>query len=350
MFHLFKTVYLEFDYKFNSLGYNFIMASRSVNQGLPMGLPESNYELIKSTSTFQELLDNNFEGDVEKFWENLYNQPNKTIVYLTKDDFFKLQVQFLKSVLVNCSIEDLYLIYKSFIESNRLRSYISTTAKDFRNYYTRNILTIPTFEEFYDFYDTIPVSNYLKNNVDRKTLSFEYLLGDYFYRGDASPYKEELLKRIEIITWDNWADELEHLRLEAIFGFLDMELLEDGLTLEVGEIESTIKSNPKLSWIFDENFDASPEYIRENYDYTDFDDLFVKVYSAWNGEEDMSELNHLIMNEQYEELLQRDIDRGFGCIYTFELFREKSNQVLATYLYRKKRKGETSHLRSFKLS
>lgn len=350
MFHLFKTVYLEFDYKFDSVGYNFIMASSRVTQGLPMGFPESQNEVYRTTSNFEQLLNDEFDGNIESFWEALYNLDKKTIVYLTKEDLFKLQIQYLKSVLVNASVEDIYLIHKCFIESMRVRSYISTTAKDSRNNYTRQLLQIPTFEEFYELCDVTPVSNFLKNSVDRNTLSFEYLLGDFLYRGDASPYKEELLERVKLITWDNWADELEQLRLESIFGFLDMDILEDGLDIGVGEIESTIKSSPKLAWIFDENFVASPEYIREHHDYTYFDDIFARVYSVWNGQEDMAELNEMIMNEQYEELLQRDIERGFGCLYTFELFKDKSNQVLATYLYKKKRAGQTSDLRSFKLS
>lgn len=350
MFHLFKTAYLEFDYKFESIGYKFIMASHSVTQGLPMGFPESTNELYKTTSCLDNLISDEFGGNIENFWESLYNREEKVIVYLTKDDLFKLQIQYLKSVLSNSSVEDIYLIHKSFIESMRVRSYISTTARDSRNNYTRQLLDIPSFEEFYALCDTIPVSSFLKNEVDKKTLSFEYLLGDFLYRGNSSPYKEELLKRVKLITWDNWADELEQLRLESIFGFLDMEILEDGLSIDIGEIESTIKSSPKLAWIFDENFKADPDYIREHHDYTYFDDIFARVYAVWNGQEDMAELNEMIMNEQYEELLQRDIDRGFGCLYTFELFKEKSNQVLAAYLYRKKRNGQTSDLKSFKLS
>jgi hypothetical protein len=350
MFHLFKTAYLEFDYKFDSVGYKFIMTSQSVTKGLPMGFPESNYELCKTVSSFDELINTQFDGDVDNFWKYLYELDEKVIVYLTKEDLFKLQIQYLKSVLVNCSIEDVYLIHKSFIESARVRSYISTTVIDYRNFYTRKILEIPSFESFYALADTIPVSQFLKNSVNRETLSFEYLLGDFLYRGDSSPYKEELLKRVKLITWDNWADELEQLRLESIFGFLDMEILEDGLSIDIGEIESKIKSTPKLAWIFDENFKADPDYIREHHDYTYFDDIFARVYSVWNGQEDMAELNEMIMNEQYEELLNRDIDRGFGCLYTFELFKEKSNQVLAAYLYRKKRAGQTSDLKSFKLS
>lgn len=351
MFHLFKTVYLEYDYKFDGLGYNFIMASPLVGAGigLPMGGPEEDNILYPVVNSFQDLLDKKFNGKIEKFWEKLYTHDNKLICYLLPEDFNRLQIQYWKSIFKNSDINDIYFLHKTWIESVRLRSYINTTAIDYRNYETRQKLNILSFDEFKTIYDSVPVSNYLINGIDISKVSFEYLLADFLYNGSSSAIKNELLNRVKLISLENWRDELEQLKLEIMFGFLDIDQVDKTLNLEVGNVENQLKNSSKLKWMCDEKFSTDIQYIKANYNYLDLVDQWKRIYEIWGGNEDMKEISDLIMAEKWEELLDRDIKRNFGCLYTFELFREKSNQIFATYCYKMKRQDKTNVLAGFKL-
>lgn len=354
MFHLFKTAYLEYDYKFDSIGYKFVMASPLVGDGiaLPMSGPLEKDILYPVTHSFESLLNDNFNGKIDKFWEKLYMSENKIICYLLPEDLNKLQIQYWKSIFSNSTINDVYFLHKTWIESIRLRSYINTTARDYRNYETRQKLKILSFDEFKNVYESTQISNFLKNGIDFSKISFEYLLADYFYNGSSSSMKTELLNRVKIISVDNFRDELEQLKLEIIFGFLDVNKLYDTIKPEVGTLEEQMK-NSKLSWALDDNFNTDPKYMRENYNYLDFIEQFNKindkVYSIRSEEDYMKVLTESTIFEKWEELLMEDIKRNYGCIYTWKFFKEKGNQVLATYIYQKIRENKTQDLSPFRL-
>lgn len=351
MFHLFKTAYLEFDYLFDGLGYKFIMGSPMVGDGigLPMGGPQANDILYPVTNSFEELIKIYFDNKIEKFWEKLYNFDNKIICYLRPDDVIKLQIQYWKSIFRFANVNDIYLLHKSWIESVRLRSFISTTAHDHRQFYTRQWIKILTFDDFKKLYDETEICNFLKNDIQLEKLSFEYLLADFLYNGSSSKMKEEMLNRVKLITLDNWRDEIEQLKLETIFGFLDINQVDSQIKPEIGTIENQLKNSKTLKWMVDDNFDSDPSYIKSHYNYLDFVEQWRRIYEIWGGTEDMREINDLIIEEKWETLLYRDIDRNFGCLFTFELFKDKSNQIFGTYLYQKKRENKTDDLYPYKL-
>lgn len=348
MFHLFKRSYLEFDYKMDSLGYDFLIASEYFGN-LPMNAYAE--KCLKPTApSFEELIQTSFDNDTEKFWKFMYNSENKLICYTKTETVEKLMIQFFKSVFKHATPLNVFLLYQTMVESARVRSYIQTTAPDGRNKFLRETFEIKTYREFKEIYDAQPISNFLKEGIDKKDLSFEFLLPDYFYNGHSSLYKEEILKRVKLISIDLWKDELEQLRLETIFGFLDMDRIDPAMELEVGNIERKLNESELLKWMVDENFSADPTYIKANYNYLNLVDQWKKMYDIWETPEDMREINDLIMAENWEALLERDINRNFGCLFTFELFREKSNQVFSSYCYRKKRNNLTDELAPFRLN
>lgn len=348
MFHLFKRSYLEFDYKMDSLGYDFMVASEYFGN-----LPMQSYaeKCVKPTAPdLKTLLENSFDNDIEKFWEFMYTSPNKIICYTRTDIVETLMIQFYKSIFKYATDKDIYLVYQSMVESARVRSHIQTTAPDGRHKTLRDIFKIKSFNEFKRIYDTQPVSNFLRNVVNKKDLSFEFLLPDYFCNNETSLFKNEILNRVKLISIDLWQDEIEQLKLETIFGFLDMDRIDPTLKFEVGNIESELEKSELLKWMTDENFSADPAYIRQHYDYLKLVDQWQKMYEIWETPEDMREINDMIMAEDWEGLLNRDIARNFGCLFTFELFREKANQVFATYCYRKKRNNLSTELAPFRFN
>jgi hypothetical protein len=348
MFHLFKRAYLEFDYKMDSLGYDFLVAT-SYFGNFPMTAYAE--KCLKPTSpSFEELLESSFENDIEKFWEFMYSSDNKIICYTRTDTIEKLMIQFFKSIFKHANSSDIFLLYQTMVESARVRSYIQTTAPDGRNKFLRDTFKLKTYEEFVELYNEQPISNFLRNDINKKDISFEFLLPDYFYNGTSSLFKDEILKRVKLISIDLWKDELEQLRLETIFGFLDMDRIDNNMNMQIGNIEIELNESELLKWMVDENFSADPSYIKRNYDYLKLVDQWDKMYDIWETKEDMKEVNDLIMAENWEALLERDINRNFGCLFTFELFREKSNQVFSSYCYRKKRNNLVSDLAPFRIN
>jgi len=346
MFHLFNSVYLEFDFNFEPVGKDFILAS-NIFGNKPMTMVQDN-EVYESQPSFEDLIDSSFKGNEEDFWTNLIARHKKVVVYVTPSQFYKLQVKYLKSIFKHASVEDLHRVHVSFIESTRLRCYfIGRTGPDLRREKTLNSINALSLQEFEELYNSIEVSKVLQR-LDKAALSFEYLLADYVYNKN-SKYKPALLAKIEVITWDNWFDELEQLRYEILFGALDLNQLDSNIELGVGTIEEALAQSESLKWTVDKNFAYNRKYVKANYDYKTFDPLWDKIYSLHGGSEDMSETNELINKNMYEELLTRDINRGFGCIYTGEMFKEKSNHVFATYCYGIARSNDTSSLASYRL-
>lgn len=356
MFHLFKRAYLEFDYKLDNVGYNFVIAT-DLFHGLPMGGSVAPTCVLPAASAFDNFLTHNFQGDVENFWQFMYSADRKIIGYFKTQVVEQLLIQYIKSVFEFGNVQDHYLLYTSIVESVRVRSHIQATAPDLRNKMTRELFLLKSFEQFKTLYDAQPVSNFLRNVINKQTVSFEYLLPDYLLHGDKSLVRDEILKRVKYISIDNWRDEIEQLRLETMFGFLDMSALDPSSNFEVGNVEAQLQASKTLRWMVDENFSADPEYITSNYDYADMVDQWHALERFWIVNrpgsdtviEDMFEVNKLIMAQEWETLLHRDINRGFGCLYTFELYREKSNQIFSVYCYRKKRQNTVEDLAPFRL-
>jgi hypothetical protein len=346
MFHLFNSVYLQFDFNFDPAGKDFILAS-DIFGNKPMTTVQNN-EVYESQPSFEDLIKKTFSGNKENLWKELINRPAKVILYVKPSKLYELQIEFLKSVFKYASCEDLYKIHISFIESTRLRSYYEMHNKDNRRKVILDTVHPMEYSAFKEVYDKTVISETLQR-VDKSLLSFEYLLADYIYNR-STKYKSALLAKIEIMAWDNWLDELEQLKYEIIFGSLNLNHLDSNLNLDIGTIETQLANSDTLKWVIDRNFTHNKEYIKTTYDYQMFNPLWKQIYAIYSdNNETMDEFNELINNDQYESLLWKDIDRGFGCIYTGEIFKEKSNHVFATYCYNIARSSDTSILASYKL-
>jgi hypothetical protein len=204
-------------------------------------------------------------------------------------------------------------------------------------------------DEIRVLYDRNPPSKVL-SAINPNKISFEYLLMDYFARGKKSKYRPEFVRRLKAMTWDNWIDELEHLKYEILSGTLDAGKLDPEIDVSVGNIEDALAKSSFLSWTVDPFFKEDPDYIRQTYDHRIFVPCWQRLADAWDlGYDDMEELNELINQDAYEELLMRDIDRGYGSSYTRTRFMDKANQVLSTWCYEMVRTGDIAALTPFKL-
>lgn len=348
MFHIANKIYLEYDFKFMQGNYSYMIASeRLCSHPMVITPTECQYQV----PLFGALLENDFDGDYNKFWTMLLSKHHKFVAYLTPDDLLKLQLQYWKSIFEDSlTAEQAYLLYQTWVESERIVSYTyswTVTPTSSRSVAHRE-LSMMSLEEFtveFDEADTPPVLL----TLDKTLCGIEYLLADYFADGDT-PNKPALIERVKELTWDNWLDELGHLRYEILSGAVDAWRIDPTIETPIGEIETALAGSDLLSWTVDPNFGEDVEYIRENYDYTVFNPCWTKLADAWGiPYDDMDELNEMINTDQYEELIMRDVNRNYGCSYTRTRYMDKCNQVFATFAYDCVRKDETNKLNPYKL-
>lgn len=352
MFHVFGKTYFEYDFKF-SHKYPFTAAS---SRWAEHPLLVSNQEIHFEAPSFEALLKDEYGGDIEAFWKGALSHQEKYVYYLAPDRIAELQIQYWRSILeVDPSVEQIHFLHTTWVESVRLNAYNQVTNSWGVGGTERVVhgvlgeVHFKTLEEIRELYDRNPPSKVL-STIDPNKISFEYLLMDYFARGKKSKYRPEFVRRLKIMAWDNWIDELEHLKYEILSGNVDIGQLDPSLNIQVGNIEEELAKSEYLSWTVDPFFKEDPAYIRETYDHRVFIPCWQRVADAWDlGYEDMEEYNELINNDEYEALLMIDIERGYASSYTRTRFMDKANQVLSTWCYQMVRSDNIAALAPFKL-
>ncbi len=350
MFHLVNRTYLEYDFKF-TVRYPYLVASE---RWTTHPIINANPLTAEVEPTFEELLEKSYNNDLDGFWNSLVNKNDKLVLYVDPFTFTRLQVQYWKSIYPGITVENCYFLYTTYIESVRLGSYFFMDSNwDPKNeqWNKDNVLSevkrLPK-EAFSELFEKEPEVAAIKA-MDKRKLSFEYLLLDYFSEG-GSKFKEELLNRIKVLTWENWLDELEHLKYEILSGNIDASKLDPTIETPVGGVEEGLAKSKILSWTVDPLFNNNIDYIRQTYDHNIFIPCWQRLADQWGiGYDDMDELNEMINNDDYEGLLLRDIGRNYGCSYTRTRFMTKANQVLTTWCYEQVRNQNVEALKPFKL-
>ena len=309
----------------------------------------------QQADNFEALINDNYDGDVENFWIDLVGKTSKLIVYLDSDTITNLQIQYWKSIFaVEPTPEDIHFLHNSYVESARLAAYNNivgnwdATGDTWTQKSILNTVHFKTLEEITVLCEANKASPALQG-MDISTVGIEYLLADYF-ADNTSKYKSVLLDRVKFLTWDNWLDELEHLKYEILSGTIDAGKLDPAISTTVGNTEAELAKSSILSWTVDPLFNEDIDYIRATYDHTIFVPCWQRLADQWGVPyDDMDELNDMINADDYEGLLLRDIDRNYGSSYTRTRFMNKANQVLATWVYDRVRKELTEDLVKFKL-
>lgn len=367
MVHLFNKVYLRHESLYDSFGEILIGFSEAKPHPLAetLNLVESRYP------AFQDILDEKFEGSIEQMWASLLQKDKTKKVNFFVDTVMmhKILVQYWKSIFKNPDINFIYQIYRLFILDNRLKSFLMVDMKRVARDKLYNALAPMEFGDFEKLYKETPASEVLKK-CDKSVLGFEYLLANYYHSPDSF-YAGIFLARLKELSWKFWFNEAEILKAEILNAFYDIERLVPEMKVNseiigsVTEAEKMIASNKLLSWIVDENFNkANLEYVQRKYSKDIFLTLHERMFSYWSGREgamqdlrkggsladDQALKTDFIFDGKYLELLEFDIKKGFGCIFTSELLRNKTNQILTGYIYDLIRKKDQKALAMFELN
>lgn len=351
MFHIANKFYLGYDYAFTNV-YPFLVASSEwgdrnfVNIDLSAPL---------SALTFDALLAAEFDNDREVFWTQMLAKDSKFIAYLDPDTITSLQVQYWRSIFANIPVADIHRLHNAWVDTCKLANVrrpigtYDTGTSTWSRANAINSLDYKTLEEITVIYNNNPASSVLVA-LDKNKVSFEYLLADYYY-SNTSNYSTEFLNRVELVTWKNWHDEIDHLRYELLSSGIDISFADSSLTPTPGSLITAIEGSSALGWILNPQF-GDLDYFKANYDHT----KAMAAYQAFADAQDIDyEVNPLtalgtnILAGNWTQILSDDIAKGTGSIFSRELFSNKMSTVFVSWVYQMVRAETTANLSGYQL-
>ena len=359
MFHLFDDVYLDLDAAFTSLKYDSIAIS---NRWANIDFFDPTFKTIKTYTSFEQFVSSALNGRRQDFWAHIFAKklPNtRLVIYVDPELYVTLQVEYWKGIFKNPTPESLYKLHKLHIQDCWFKAFLYDENAHAQGRAAYRSLEIMPEHTFTNLYASTPINPFLQG-LSKSHVSFEYQLSNYLH-DQQSPLAATVLDKIKTFTWTNWVQELEVLKADLINAGVDInKVLPDQHQIDISSpdaLYTSISQNDFVNWIVDPNIHYSnPSYVENSYDKEIFKHLYTQFYTVWSPEgkgvvaEDMTQLIDMIYNHQYAELLQRDIDRGFGCVYGAGRYRLRMNQSFLSWVYSVKRSGDTSELAAFELA
>jgi hypothetical protein len=189
MFHLFDKVYIVSD---TLVGVDFDRVVISQNHGFSMH-DELNQiapgKLIAYSQTLDEMLENSdFPTFIKTLRDHAQESNKKLVIYADDTSFSKFLSIWFKSIFVNISFDNAWLILSSYIKKEQYMKNWRSSSKAI----TRDIFSELTQEQFST--DFLSAQGYDLENISH--LSFELLMANFFANGT---YKEELKSSIKTI-------------------------------------------------------------------------------------------------------------------------------------------------------
>lgn len=334
MFRPFTNIFLELDLYYHQDSKGIVISDRWEEIGSITGDLEALLREDRLVAT----------PNLYKLWELNQTVSVPTTYFVSPNQLIDFQIVFWKT-LFGDALDAItgYFLHQTEIESERLYAYTTPV----KGGPLLEDLTPLSLEDFVSRFHVLPAKNSFF--LDPSVLPFEYLLPSYLL-GSSQAIKEALLEKVAAVTWENWLDEIRQLRYEAIIGAVDGDRLDKTMSPNVGSLECDLRRSGKCAWLVDPQVGWSREYLERHYHLPDFSVFWQDLYTVLNGEaDDMLELGVLIHNGEFETLLHRDIERGYGCTYTSKQYAATSNFVFSSWIYRQYREGNLGVLTPFKL-
>jgi hypothetical protein len=364
VFHLFNKVYLKHESLYNSSNAGLIACADKSQHPISriMGIETA------VMPTFDEILQQQYNNDIENLWESLLKQsPNTRFDFLVDAKILsQITIQYWKSIFKNPDLESIYKLHKFFVLDSRLKSFIFNDFSSHSRSDFYNSIKFLSKNDFTELYEKTQVSTVL-NSVKKDAFGFEYLLADYF-NNPKTRYQKAFKEKVRSLAWKKWANDAEVLKADILNDFYNIKKLVPTIDIQfeaITEVEKHLTNDPNLNWMLDENFNEhNPDYIRRNYSKDIFVNLYRNLFVTWPGgteslnslpsaevfSDDQMALTNLVFDEDFDEFLRKDIARGFGCLLTSDHLRQKSNQIFVSYLYEKIRNKQTDELKHYELA
>ena len=356
MYHLFNRIYLDHEKRYHT-NHDFTLVYEK--EGAHPISRQSSFP-FPAVPSFRSYLKEKFNGSEEDFWKDLIMKPStkKYFLFVDSNLLLNLKLQFWKSIFENLEAENAYKLYKfdcmdstlkRFMYRNRVGSFYDSSNEERIDY-----------EEFKSRFEKTVTIKCL-SEMDKSEVSFEYLLGDYFFNKN-SQYSFAFRSKLKDLSWKIWFNDMEILKSELINSFYDINRVVPSFQFSLDDfsnLENMIIGHPQLKWMLDPEFhDENIDYVKNNYD----PDLFIQLAKSFRDLWDLKILSNdpeilskvqiqdkilpteKLFKEQYFELLEENVEKNMGCLFVDEYLRDKANQILPSFIYEKIRNGSTEEL------
>jgi len=341
MFHLFNNVYLDSFENYSTEKDYILISSFETRHPVSKRL---NVEFDKVQS-FDMHLKNHHGQSIQHFWAMLLSKKNSFRIFCNNLLFHELQIQFWKSLYPKCSSSDIYKIYLFFYNDHKIKNHLHEIQLQIE---PRDALYFfcdeSTFSEFFKKLEVIEsISSMYKGQI-----SFEYLLG-HFSLNSGTHYKQDFIDRIAKLAWISWFNDFNAIRSDIMSSIYDLKKIYPKTNLHpvIGSnFYAQLLDDPETAWIFDPKFNINNlNFVKSKYSADLICNLTKKINEVWgysfnrfnkNDEPiafDQLLFTELLYNEKYLEILNRDIAKGFGCLFVSEGLSHKANTFLACYIY-----------------
>lgn len=351
MFHLFDNVYLEHESRYSTKYYHYVLSS----QGMKHPALRHTEGHIHNVIPFERFLKDDFGGSEEIFWNSIVENPkNRKLVLFVDDELLlRFQLAYWKSILKNPSVDNIYQLYSYHSLDTKLKRYLYVEESLTHNpdYQLPDPFKKEVIAEMVNAISPIEVFQ----KMDKSRVGFELLLANHFL---SEKYRSSFMERLKELSWRAWFDDVEILRSEIINSFYDLKRIFPDASSVLPDVKLTehfILSEPKLSWVLDPRFgDRDIDYVKKTYSKEMFMELGESILKFMEGKDNKVEEHILpteyVFEDRYEELLQKNINKRFGCLFVNDQLKQKTNQLLPLLVYEKVRENKVSELSFMELN
>lgn len=351
MFHLFDNVYLEHESRYSTKYYHYVLSS----QGMRHPALRHTEAHIHNVKPFEQFLQDDFKASENVFWNKISENPKNQKLVLFVDDelLLRFQIGYWRSILKNPSADNLYQLYSYHTLDMKLKRYlyVEDSLTNHQDYILPDQLSKEVFTEKVS--STPPIEAFQK--MDKSRVGFELLLANHFL---TDKYRSSFLDRLKELSWRAWFDDVEILRSEIINSFYDLKRIfphASSIFPDVKLTEHFILSEPKLSWVLDPRFgERDIEYVKKTYSKEMFLELGETILKCMEGKDNNVEEHILpteyVFDDRYEDLLNRNINKQFGCLFVNDQLKKKTNQLLPLLVYEKVRENKIPDLSFMELN
>ena len=335
MFHLFRNIYLDFDFNYQLENSSEVYTKKTLN---------FNNQILNFES-----FESKFQNQVEDFWKSILLKKSSTLykVFLEQDCVYLLQLELWKSLFLNLELDTAYFLHKSFIQNLKM-NYLFSSKRN-KDSITDSYLNLEFLdkEKFKVLFNKAQQRECL-SQIDKTDLSYEYLIADYFSEQSIT---HPVVKKIEALTWRVVIQEIKLMRED--FALMMYNKFKVRSVEDLDELYYKAKLEPSLLWLNDSQIETSnKEYIKEAYSLDEFlgwDKLFNPEKNTSSFEISNAMLFEKAFNDDYISLFLTDVKRDMGSVFVIGEDKLKFNNLFISYLYHLIRNDLKNELVKFKL-
>lgn len=369
MIHLFKNIYLEDDSQIHAT-YE-LQAVSSIAKAHPLSAIFTG--AVGHLDPFDQVIKEKYGGEIENFWQELIdkNPPHTYVVFANTNLFVRLLCSYWKSIFASTEVQFFYQLYHFSRIDNELKS-LTPMERNSRegtggtrkpNYQPYPALSFEAFQDTFESAPTIKCVQFLNKGF----APIELLIANYF---SEIPKKEALTpmlkKQVMHYAWINWCQDIHDLKTEIVSGFYNLHVMFPQLKVDFTPQftpKDIVRFSPELQWVIDRDIKPdNAEYIRSTYPIDFFPRIqsiidkicHVQVKIKGIESKDIDIFNQasqteLLYNEDFDGILRKDVNRGFGSFFLKNEEIDKVNHFLLNHIYKLIQENNILELSKFEL-